>query len=293
MKKDLDFVIKRRPQSFRRRKDIKVTETSDPKQMLNKYLCQGIRSVTHESFIDHDTGETQTVTRRSIEYQTSDDPLDATDVSRLQFLYTTVDGIQPAKVADERLPPCKLEEFSSRPVIILKVHYWNEDYTYAVRADSFFDAIDMVLDYGSLYCDMQDSVYITSIKTLGCPIYGDEDKEELNAEICKEATDKDQLVNPNWYNYYKAVGTINYYDAEMGKQKTDHATVVVLGREAHSVENAVLDFLRSRFDEIVKTCDYNLKVDKISPIAIDWHVPDSYVQQWYQAKKKDQEGDRS
>lgn len=31
MKKDLDFVIKRRPQSFRRRKDIKVTETSDPK----------------------------------------------------------------------------------------------------------------------------------------------------------------------------------------------------------------------------------------------------------------------
>lgn len=293
MKKDLDFVIKRRPQSFRRRKDIKVTETSDPKQMLNKYLCQDIRSVTHESFIDHDTGETQTVTRHSIEYQTSNDPLDATDVSQLQFLYTTVDGIQPAQVADERLPPCKLEEFSSTPVIILKVHYRDEDYTYAVRADSFFDAIDMVLDYGSLYCDMQDSVYITSIKTLGCPIYGDEDKEELNAEIRKEAIDKDKLVNPNWYNYYKAVGTISYYDNEMCEQKTDHATVVVLGREAHSVENAVLDFLRSRFDGIVKTCDYNLKVDKISPIAIDWHVPDSYVQQWYQAKKKDQEGDRS
>ena len=202
-------------------------------------------------------------------------------------------GIQPAQVADERLPPCQLEEFSSTPVIILKVHYNLEDYTYAVRAGSFFDAIDMVLDYGSLYCDMQDSVYITSIKTLGCPIYGDQDKEELNAEIRKELTDDEQKVNPNWYSYYKATGTINYYDAEIGKQKTDHATVVVLGREAHSVEAAVLDYLRSRFDEIVDTCDYNLHVDKISPIAIDWHVPDSYVQQWYKAKKADQESEQA
>lgn len=262
--------------------------------MLNKYLCEDIRSERKEEYTDSSTGETQTVTRREIQYQASNVPLDATDVSKLQFLYTTVDGIQPAHVADERLPPCKLEEFSSTPIIILKVHYWNEDYTYAVRADSFFDAIDMVLDYGSLYCNMQDSVYITSIRTLGCPIYGDEDKEELNAEIRKEAIDKDLLVNPNWYNYYKAEGTISYYDAEMDKQKTDHATVVVLAREAHSVENMALDYLRSRFDEIVNSCEYNLKVDKISPIAIDWHVPDSYVYQWYKAKKKDQEeGDRS
>ena len=293
MKNNLDFVIKRRPKSFRRRKDIKVTETTDPKQMLNKYLCQDIRSVTHESFIDQETGDTQIVTRTNIEYQASNRPLDATEVSRLQFLYTTVDGIQPAKVADERLPPCQLEEFSSTPVIILKVHYNLEDYTYAVRAGSFFDAIHMVLDYGSLYCDMQGSVYITSIKTLGCPIYGDQDKEELNAEIRKELTDDEQKVNPNWYSYYKATGTINYYDAEIGKQKTDHATVVVLGNEAHSVENAVLDYLRSRFDEIVDTCDYNLHVDKISPISIDWNVPDSYVQQWYKAKKADQESEQA
>lgn len=293
MKNNLDFVIKRRPKSFRRRKDIKVTETTDPKQMLNKYLCQDIRSVTHESFIDYETGDTQIVTRTNIEYQASNEPLDATEVSRLQFLYTTVDGIQPAKVADERLPPCQLEEFSSKPVIILKVHYNLEDYTYAVRAGSFFDAIHMVLDYGSLYCDMQGSVYITSIKTLGCPIYGDQDKEELNAEIRKELTDNEQKVNPNWYSYYKATGTINYYDAEIGKQKTDHATVVVLGREAHSVENAVLDYLRSRFYGIVDTCDYNLHVDKISPISIDWHVPDSYVQQWYKAKKADQESEQA
>lgn len=295
MKNNLDFVIKRRPKSFRRRKDIKVTETTDPKQMLNKYLCQEIRSEWNEEFIDSGTGEKQTVTRRNILYQASNRPLDATEVSRLQFLYTTVDGIQPAHVADERLPPCQLEEFNSTPVIILKVHYNynNEDYIYAVRASSFFDAIDMVLDYGSLYCDMQDSVYITSIKTLGCPIYGDQDKEELNAEIRKELTDDEQRVNPNWYSYYKATGTINYYDAEIGKQKTDHATVVVLGREAHSVENAVLDYLRSRFDGIVDTCDYNLHVDKISPIAIDWHVPDSYVQQWYKAKKADQESEQA
>ena len=92
MKKDLDFVIKRRPQSFRRRKDIKVTETSDPKQMLNKYLCQDIRSEWNEEYTDSGTGEKQTVTRREIQYQTSNRPLDASEVSRLQFLYTTVDG---------------------------------------------------------------------------------------------------------------------------------------------------------------------------------------------------------
>ena len=293
MKNNLDFVIKRRPKSFCRRKDIKVTETTDPKQMLNKYLCQDIWAEQDEEFTDTDTGEKQTVTRHVIQYQASNEPLDASEVSRLQFLYTTVDGIQPAKVADERLPPCQLEEFSSTPVIILKVHYNLEDYTYAVRASSFFDAIDMVLDYGSLYCDMQDSVYITSIKTLGCPIYGDQDKEELNAEIRKELTDDGQKVNPNWYSYYKATGTINYYDAGIGKQKTDHATVVVLGREAHNVENAVLDYLRSRFGGIVDTCDYNLHVDKISPISIDWHVPDSYVQQWYKAKKADQESEQA
>lgn len=293
MKNNLDFVIKRRPKSFLRRKDIKVTETTDPKQMLNKYLCQDIWAEQDEEFTDTDTGEKQTVTRRNILYQASNEPLDATEVRILQFLYTTVDGIQPAKVADERLPPCQLEEFSSTPVIILKVHYNLEDYTYAVRAGSFFDAIDMVLDYGSLYCDMQDSVYITSIKTLGCPIYGDQDKEELNAEIRKELTDDEQRVNPNWYSYYKATGTINYYDAEIGKQKTDHATVVVLRREAHSAASAVLDYLRFRFDGIVDTCDYNLHVDKISPIAIDWNVPDSYVQQWYKAKKADQESEQA
>ena len=87
MSYELDYVVTKRPKSFRRLKDIEIIETKDPKVLLGKYLYKNIRRTWKDEFTDKDTGETSEVERNEIMWEKGVAPLSASDVQKIQFLH--------------------------------------------------------------------------------------------------------------------------------------------------------------------------------------------------------------
>lgn len=275
---------------FKRLKDIKVTKTKDPKEMVGKYLVKNVTRSWTENFVDEDTGEVVPVERHELLFQATPGPLSAWNVGQIQFFLESYDDVDAVEVSDERLPRVDLRGYSGTVPMLLKLHYLGEDAVYGVRAESLEDAIAICTNYGALYCNLEGTVYMVSMKMLGCPVYGDENKEELNAALRKEFIH--HVSDPSWYGYYKVDGLLKYYDLTLDKKCSDRDSVVVLSREVGEAKEKGLKALEERWRYLIRDAgDAQSSVQKVSPVRIDWMVPEWYSKEWYE-KKKEEQADR-
>lgn len=147
---------------YMRVKDIKVTETSDPKEMLGKYLAEWPKKTWTEEFTDDDTGEVTTVERREPVF-TWNGKLTKTAVSKIMFFIETGE-IQSVKVCDMEMPNFKYEPMSGLGVFTVVLHSNCEDKCYCVRAKCVEDAIQMAMEYGAVYRGLTGYVYDKLVK---------------------------------------------------------------------------------------------------------------------------------
>ena len=272
---------------FKRLKDIKVTKTKDPKEMVGKYLVKNVTRSWTENLVDEDTGEVVPLEQYEVLFRATPEMLTASDVSQIQFFLKSYDDADAVEVSDEYLPRVDLRGYSGGVPMLLKLHYVCEDAVYGVRAKSLEDAIAICTNYGALYCDLEDTVYVVSMKMLGCPVYGDEDKEALNAALEKEYINYSS--DPSWYGYYKVDGLLKYYDMALDKKKTVRDSVVVLAREVGEAKEKGLKALEEQWKYIMKDAgDPQSSVQKVSPVRIDWMVPEWYSKEWYEKEKEEQ-----
>lgn len=119
---------------YMRVKDIKVTETSDPKEMLGKYLAERPKKTWTEEFTDEDTGEVTEVHRAEVVF-TWNGKLTKTAVSKIMFFIETGE-IESVKVCDMALPDFQYEPLSGLGVYTVVLHNDGMDKSYCVRAKS-------------------------------------------------------------------------------------------------------------------------------------------------------------
>lgn len=275
---------------FKRLKDIKVTKTKDPKEMVGKYLVKNVTRSWTENFVDEDTGEVVPVERHALLFQATPEQLSASDASQIQFFLESYDDVDAVEVSEERPPHVDLRGYSGTVPMLLKLHYLGEDAVYGVRAVSLEDAIAICTNYGALYCHLEGTVYVESMKMLGCPVYGDEDKEALNAELKKKFINYGS--DPSWYGYYKVDGLLKYYDVLLAKKCSYRDSVVVLAREVGEAKEKGLKAFEERWRNLIRDAgDAQSSVQKVSPVRIDWMVPEWYSKEWYK-KKKEEQADR-
>lgn len=288
MSYELDYVVTKRPKSFRRLKDIEIIETQDPKVLLGKYLYKHILRTWKEDFTDDDTGETTEVERNEIMWQKSPAPLSATDVQKIQFLYQSYPDMEPAKVTRERLPDIDYSGIERGANMLFTLHYSLENYNYLVRAKSVEDAIQIILDYGSLYCNIEGFVHVMNMKLFTAKVADNRDKESLNAALRRVQREEGDQSEPEWYQYYSVTGKLNYFDSDLGKQQSDSATVLVLGQNAGDALMKAEDAFHELWQEILDTnADSRVITKKAVPFKLDFYVPDGYVKEWYERAEQD------
>lgn len=277
---------------FLRLKDIKVTKTKDPKEMIGKYLVKNVTRSWTEDFVNEYAGETVPVTRHELLLGTTATPLTASEVSQIQFFQESYDDVDAVEVSDERLPSVDLRGYSGTVPMLLKLHYVGEDAVFGVRAASLEDAIAICMNYGALYCHLEGTVFVVSMKMLGCQVYGDEDKEELNAAL-RADFELNHDSDPCLYGYYKVDGQLKYYDMELCKKGTEKDSVVVLAREVGEAKEKGLQALKEQWDSLmVDSSDCQSSVQKVSPIHIDYMVPEWYSVEWYKKEKEESGNDK-
>lgn len=268
---------------YKRVKDIKVTETSDPKEMLGKYLAEWPEKTWTEELTDEDTGEVTTVERRETVFMWNGE-LTKTLVSKIMFFIETGE-IQSVKVCDMAFPDFKYEPMSWLGVFTVVLHSNCEDKRYCVRAKCVEDAIQMALEYGAVYGGLTGYVYVRSVKIEGFDV---EDDSGMKWDDFYQ--DDDDEEDDDWKSYYRVKGVLKYYDTSLNKAQKDESDLLLSLRGLDDIggakKKACLYFCDKWKETLEDYADAKLRVTKAQPMKLDTLVPIEYSKQWYEEEEE-------
>lgn len=268
---------------YMRVKDIKVTETSDPKEMLGKYLAERPKKTWTEKFTDEETGEVTTVERCEVVF-TWDGKLTKTAVSKIMFFIETGE-IQSVKVCDMELPDFQYEPMSGLGVYTVGLYNNGDDKRYCVRAKCIEDAIQMALEYGAVYRGLTGYVFVHSVKIEGICV---EDDSGMKWDDFYQ--DDDDEEDDDRKSYYRVKGELTYFDAFLDKVQKENGNLLLSLRGLDDIGGAkkkALLYFRDRWAVTLREFkDARLRVVKAQPVKIDTLVPIEYSEQWYEEEEK-------
>lgn len=267
---------------YMRVKDIKVTETSDPKEMLGKYLAEKPKKTWTEELTDEDTGEVTTVERRETVFAWNGE-LTKTAVSKIMFFIETGE-IQSVKVCDMEMPDFKYEPMSGLGVYTVVLYNNGIDKRYCVRAKCVEDAIQMALEYGAVYRELAGYVSVRSVKIEGISV--EDDSGMKWDDFYQDEEDEEDV---DWKSYYRVKGELMYFDAFLNKAQKEEGDLLVSLRDLDDIggakKKAYLYFC-DKWKTLEDNADAKLKVTKAQPMKLDTLVPIEYSKQWYEEEKK-------
>lgn len=264
---------------YMRVKDIKVTETSDPKEMLGKYLAECPKKTWTEEFTDEDTGEVTEVHRTEVVF-TWNGKLTKTAVSKIMFFIETGE-IESVKVCDMAFPDLQYEPLLGLSVYTVVLHNEGMDLHYCVRAKSVEDAIQMALEYGAVYRELTGYVFVRSVKTEGISV---EDDSGMKWDDFYQ--DEEDEEDKDWKSYYRVKGVLMYFKTELQKVQEEEGDLLVSLRGLDDIGGAkkkALLYFRDKWKDTLKNNgDAKLRMVKAQPVKIDTLVPIAYSKQWYE-----------
>lgn len=276
---------------YLRVKDIKATETSDPKEMVGKYLAEWPKKTWTEEFTNEETGEVTTAQRSEVVF-TWNGKLTKTAVSKIMFFIETGE-IESVKVCDMALPDFQYEPMSGLGVYTVVLHNDGSDLRYCVRAKCIEDAIQMALEYGAVYRGLTGYVFVRSVKIEGFDVeddsgmkwddfYQDEDDED----------DEDDEEDKDWKSYYRVKGELMYYDMELQKPWKEEEDLLVSLRGLDDIGGAkkkALLYLQDKWKmTLMDHKDAKLRAVKAQPVKLDMLVPIEYSMEWYEEEEKEE-----
>lgn len=267
---------------YMRVKDIKVTETSDPKEMLGKYLAEWPKKTCTEEFTDEETGEVTEVQRTEVVF-TWNGKLTKTAVSKIMFFIETGE-IESVKVCDMAFPDLQYEPLSGLGVYTVVLHNEGMDKRYCVRAKSVEDAIQMALEYGAVYRGLTGYVFVRSVKIEGISV---EDDSGMKWDDFYQ--DEEDEEDKEWKSYYRVKGELMYFETELQKVQKVEGDLLVSLRGLDDIGGAkkkALLYFRDKWKDTLKNNgDAKLRMVKAQPVKIDTMVPIEYSKQWYEEEE--------
>jgi len=275
---------------YMRVKDIKVTETSDPKEMLGKYLAERPKKTWTEEFTDEDTGEVTEVHRTEVVF-TWNGKLTKTAVSKIMFFIETGE-IESVKVCDMAFPDLQYEPLSGLSVYTVVLHNEGMALHYCVRAKSVEDAIQMALEYGAVYRELTGYVFVRSVKIEGISV---EDDSGMKWDDFYQ--DEEDEEDKDWKSYYRVKGVLMYFKTELQKVQVEEGNLLVSLRGLDDIGGAkkkALLYFRDKWKDTLKNNgDAKLRMVKAQPVKIDTLVPIAYSKQWYEEEAERKKNSRT
>lgn len=248
-----------------RPQDIETFSTSDPQQMLDKYLAESVRRTWTEDFIDEDTKETISIERSEL-ILSKWTPLSQEAIQTIMF-HIKAGDIESVKVTDTN--------FDSERSIPNRYIPWEvtcrfgmNRKKYLCRAQSIEKAITVVGDFGPLYLGDTGNYSVAKV--------------EVKPVVVTDEDDVPQVGAPNKAkNYY--IVTIRKewwdpFDEEDKKQDTDY--IVAAAEIGKAKENGILAAEAGiDADEMEK---YDFRAIKAKPYSIDGILPMSYCELYFE-----------
>lgn len=257
-------------QQWRRPQDVRKFRTSDPKEMLNKFLAEKVTKSWTEDFMDNDTGDVVSVERNEFLFENGKF-LSNEAVSEIMFCIQAGD-IEDVLVSEvntslERyIPDC----FSPFEVLITQAGI---KYKYLVRAQCIEQAIQIAADYATMYLDLQGWYSVKKVSVVDYRVIEDSDN-------CITEAENEQTTHFEYFNVGLLVRT---YSDGTGKAEHTNYNVILKAHDVGQAKDRVSAYAKRKFAEILSHNPNNtFVVLKAKPYDTDGVVPLGYSELYFE-----------
>ena len=149
---------------WKRPQDVVTFRTSDPKEMLGKYLPKPVLKTWTEDFLDEDTGETVSIERNEVIMQAGGE---ITQDKLQQLLFAIQAGdIKDVEVCDEDVQPMSVQTANYLIPYSLELERWGmtivKDH-YVCYAQDINQAIRIATEFGQMYRGFSGDVKVNRV----------------------------------------------------------------------------------------------------------------------------------
>lgn len=261
-----------------RPEDVPHYITSDPHEMLGKYMTGRILRTWTEKIIDEDTGEEVPVQRSEVVMEYKDEPLNRDDISQLTF-YLQSGEIKGVDVADVPIRFIKPEKSHSYHPFSVQFMFRLDKFTYFCYAQTLDDAIKICMDFGVMYRHVADFTPL-KVSMISTDLVQDTDP-------C--IPENEQIENPMTPDktYYKVTARLTYIEGS--KVKTDDRDFIVNANDVGEAKTRMARYVRELWKDMLEGVDNknnSYTIRKAAPITADAVVPLKFSALYYPELKK-------
>ena len=265
--------------TWKRPKDVVTFHTSDPKEMLGKYLPKHAVKTWTEDFIDEDTGDVVSIERSQIVVERG--YISQEKLEEIQFAIQSGDitdvEISEDNVLDMSLyTPKYMSNFMVEiPIFIMGAGKIEKNH-YAVRAQTIPQAIQIAAEFGQMYRGFEGSIRATRVTLLEANIVPDD-------HACIPEADRTPAYDRK--DYFKVqVRTEWLEDTTMKKLDSHYILVAKDVGQAKERMARLLDIMKAeREKEGNKDDPYTTRtIRKAVPFEVDCIVPKEFSDMFYE-----------
>ena len=261
-----------------RPEDVPHHITSDPHEMLGKYMTGRILRTWTEKFIDEDTGEEVPVQRSEVVMEYKDEPLNRDDISQLTF-YLQSGEIKGVDVADVPIRFIKPEKSHLYLPFSVQFMFGIDKFTYFCYASNLEDAIKICMDFGVMYRHVSDFTPL-KVSMISAALVQDTDP-------C--IPENEQIENPMTPDktYYKVTARLTYIEGS--EVETDDRDFIVNANDVGEAKTRMARYVRKFWKDMLEGVDNknnSYTIRKAAPITADAVVPLKFSALYYPELKK-------
>lgn len=256
-----------------RPEDVPHHITSDPHEMLGKYMTGRILRTWTEKFIDEDTGEEVPIERSEVVMEYKDEPLNRDDISQLTF-YLQSGDIKGIDVADFPIHFIKPNKSYSYPPFSVQFMSGLDKFTYYCYASDLNDAIKICMDFGVMYRHVADFTPL-KVSMISTDLVQDTDP-------C--IPENEQIENPMTPDktYYKVTARLTYIEGT--KVKTNDREFIINAADVGEAKTRMARYVRELWKDMlegVENKNNSYTIRKAAPITADAVVPLKFSALYY------------
>lgn len=265
---------------WKRPQDVVTFHTSDPKEMLGKYLPTSVMKTWYEDFTDEDTGETVRIERREIVAQRG--YISQEKLQQIQFAIQAGD-IYDVEVSEEDVQdmtlytPAYYTNFMVEIPILRLGAAGIEKNHFAVRAQTIPQAIQIAAEFGQMYRGFDGCIRATRVVTIDANIVPDD-------HACIPEADRKPADERK--DYFKVQVRTEWVE-DMKLKKSDTYYIVAANDVGQAKERIalLLDIMKAEQEKeqgIENDPNTTRTIRKAMPFEVDCIVPKEFSDLFYE-----------
>lgn len=265
---------------WKRPQDVVTFRTSDPKEMLSKYMLKNEVKTWTDDFIDEDTGETVSIERNQIVVERG--YISQEKLAEIQFAIQAGD-IQDVEVSEEDVrdmtlyTPAYLTNFMVEIPILTATGTITKNH-FAVSAQTIPQAIQIAAEFGQMYRGFDGKIRATRCVTLDAVIVPDD--HQCIPEYDRKPSDERK-------DYFKVQVRTEYIDIDQKLKKYDTYYIVAANDVGQAKERIalLLDIMKAEQEKkegFKVEDDSRTTIRKAMPFDVDCIVPKEFSDLFYE-----------